>query len=262
MSHKFHCAVITGASSGIGLELAKVLATRSEHLILVARRRDRLETLALELASKTSCHVHVLVHDLEQVGAGERLWQDVSQGDFIPDLWVNNAGYGLYGESLETSLDREQAMVQLNVVTTMTLTKLAAQAMAQQGGGTILNLASVAAFQPGPRMSVYFASKAFVLSFSEAMDQECQSKGVRVLALCPGNTATGFQEVAGAQRVKFMQRAFEMTPAQVAKIAMRQIDRGKRVEIPGLLNKLMVWSSELLPRKWVLKISDFVLRNS
>jgi len=258
---QFRCAVVTGASGGIGLELAKLLAPRADRLILVARNRERLNEIAAELVSPR-CQVHVMVRDLEQQGAAERLWNEVQQIGVIPDLWVNNAGFGLYGKSLETSLEREQAMVQLNCISLLTLTKLAGQAMSKQGGGTILNLASVAAFQAGPRMSVYFASKAFVLSLSEAMDEECKPLGVRVLALCPGNTATAFHQVAGTLRVKAMQKAFQMDAPTVARLALRQIDKGQRVFVPGFLNRLMVFMSSLLPRRLVVAISARVLKDS
>jgi short-subunit dehydrogenase len=257
MKH-FKCAVITGASSGIGLELARLLAKRCDVLVLVARRAERLKLVAAELGA--SCRIEVIIQDLEVVGGAEALWQKLAQANLHADLFVNNAGFGLFGESLETPLEREQAMIQLNITALFTLTKLAAKQMTEHGGGVVLNLASVAAFQAGPRMAVYFASKAFVLHYSEALDQELHGRNVRVLALCPGNTGSEFHQVAGTTRVKSMQRATQMDTPTVARIALRQIDQGRRICVPGVLNKVMVVFSQLMPRCLVTKISEAVLR--
>lgn len=257
---RFKCAVITGASSGIGLELARLLSLRCEVLVLVARRADRLAQAAEEL--RNHCRIEVITQDLEVAGGAEALWQKLLQANLHADLFVNNAGFGLYGESLETPLEREQAMVQLNITALMTLTKLAATHMVQQGNGIVLNLASVAAFQAGPRMSVYFASKAFVLHYSEALDQELRGKNVRVLSLCPGNTGSEFHQVAGTTRVKGMQRATQMTAPQVAQSALLQIDAGMRIQVPGILNRIMVLCSQVFPRRFVVWISELALGNS
>lgn len=258
MKH-FECAVITGASSGIGLDLARLLSKSCDVLVLVARRADRLAQVAAELCA--NCRVETISQDLEIAGGAEALWNKLLQANLCADLFVNNAGFGLYGESLETPLEREQAMVQLNITALMTLTKFAATQMVKQGGGIVLNVASVAAFQGGPRMSVYFASKAFVLQYSEALDQELSSKNVRVLSLCPGNTNSEFHQVAGTTRVKSMQRATQMTVRQVALAALRQIDTGKRTQVPGIFNRIMVLGSQILPRRFVVGISELALRN-
>lgn len=253
---QFSCAVVTGASSGIGLEMAKLLAPRSEKLVLVARRLENLQELAKTLAP---CKVEILVHDLQLPGSAQSLWKKLEPLGCSPDLWINNAGFGLSGSYLQTSLEREEEMVQLNVSSLQTLTKLAAQSMSLQKRGTILNIASVAAYQPGPGMAVYFATKSFVLSFSQAVDEELKGTGVRCLALCPGNTHSEFHKVAGSDRSKWMHRFSKMTAAQVAQAAIRQIDTGKRVHIPGIANRLMVAFLPFLPIAWVTRISRFVL---
>jgi short-subunit dehydrogenase len=256
---RFSCAVVTGASSGIGLELCRLLAPRCTILLVVARRLDRLQSLAGEI-SPQGCLVHCIQADLEVAGGANDLWSRIIDKGFSPDLFVNNAGFGLYGNSLELPLQRELAMVELNISSLLVLTKLAASQMAKGGGGTVLNLASVAAFQPGPRMATYFATKSFVLSYSQALNEELCARGVRVLALCPGNTSTAFHTVAGTTRVKAMQKMFAMEAKSVARQGIRQIDSGKSVWIPGLLNQAMVLIVGLLPRKWVTHLSGQVLR--
>lgn len=253
---RFGCAVVTGASSGIGLELVRLLANRADTLVLVARRRTALEAVAASL----SCKTVVLDCDLEACDAAGQLWSKITDQGLQPDLWVNNAGFGLSGMFLQSPLDREQAMVHLNVMTLMTLTKLAAQSMAALGRGTILNVSSIAGFQPGPGMAVYFASKSFVLSFSQSIDEELRGSGVRCLVICPGNTSTDFHRVAGSDRSKWMHRLSKMTAAGVARAALRQIDTGKSIVVPGIMNRLMIGLLPFVPRGLITRLSAKVLK--
>jgi len=257
---KFSCVVITGASSGIGLELARQLAPLTSRMVLVARTETRLQEICTELNQQNSLKVTYLLSDLEQPGAGEVLWGQICSQELHPDLWVNDAGFGLYGSISELVLEREQAMIQLNVTALMTLTTLASRDMLLMGKGTVLNVASVAGFQPGPRMAVYFASKAFVLSYSEALAEELAATGVRILVLCPGSTKTKFHAVAGTERVKAMYKFSSMSAQQVAHSAIHQILCGKRVNVPGVINRLMVLSIRFIPRRLVVWISGKVLR--
>jgi short-subunit dehydrogenase len=257
---KYSCCVITGASSGIGLELARLIAPMTSRLVLVARTESRLREISAELEQKQGVETSYLLADLEKQGSGETLWSEIQSMGLYPDVWVNNAGFGLYGSSLELSLEREQAMIQLNITALVTLSTLAARSMALLGGGTVLNVSSVAAFLPGPRMAVYFASKAFVLSYSQALNEELSKQGVRVLVLCPGSTRTDFHKIAGTERVKAMHQLSSMSATDVAKSALAQMQSGNSVNIPGLLNQLMVFSSRLVPRRLGTWLSGHVLR--
>lgn len=261
MAKTFRTVVITGASSGIGADFAREVAPISQQIVLVARRQDLLDSLSQELVKGHGVQVRVIVADLAQPGAAEKLWEEIDQNvSGAVELFVNNAGFGLYGSVLETSLSREQEMVSLNVMALMTLSKLAAVRMCAQGKGHILNTASVAAFQPGPGMAVYFATKAFVLSYTEALDCELRSQGVRATALCPGNTATAFHAVAHTSRAKWMHRLVSSQPRQVARAGLQGVLTNQTVVVPGVLNYLMVNAGRLLPRAWVVNLSQRVLK--
>lgn len=258
---RFSCAVITGASSGIGLEFARILAKRSDRLVLVARRRNLLDQISTEIADP-NCQIHCLQSDLEVPDASYVLLKEVEALGLVPDLWINNAGFGLYGESLSLPAERELAMVDLNIKALLALTRGSASAMVRKSGGTILNIGSVASFQPGPGMATYFATKSFVLSYSQAMDVELSGDGVRVLCLCPGNTSTAFHTVAGTSRSKWMHKVAAMGAKRVAEIGIAQIDQGKRVQVAGFLNFWMVFSVRLLPMTLVAWISSKILRSN
>lgn len=253
--------VITGASAGIGAEIAREVAPFCQEIVLVARRQEPLLSLAEELTARYGVVAHVLVADLSLPGAPENLWKSILDASRQPiDLFVNNAGFGLYGCIVDTLLEREKEMVELNVQAVMVLSKLAATDMVKRNRGHILNLASVAAFQPGPGMAVYFASKAFVLSYTEALDCELRVHGVRATALCPGSTETAFHETAGTVRVKWMHRLVSATPKEVAKAGVRGVLRNERVVVPGWLNWMMIFAVRFLPRSWTTSLSQRVLK--
>jgi short-subunit dehydrogenase len=241
-------ALITGASGGIGLELARIFAEQGYALVLVARNRERLEEIAVELKPTP---VQVLAKDLALVGAAEGIHREVPKVDVL----VNNAGYGVYGPFVKTPLDDELGMLQLNMTALVVLTKLYLPAMVAAKNGKILNVASTAAFQPGPLMALYYATKAFVLSFSEAIGNELEGTGVTVTALCPGPTATGFQARTKLEKSRLIKRMKVMDARTVAEAGYRGLMAGKPVVIPGLMNKLLAQSVRFSPRVLVTKIA-------
>lgn len=240
--------MITGASGGIGLELARIFAEQGYALVLVARNRERLEEIAVELKPTP---VQVLAKDLALVGAAEGIHREVPKVDVL----VNNAGYGVYGPFVKTPLDDELGMLQLNMTALVVLTKLYLPAMVASKNGKILNVASTAAFQPGPLMALYYATKAFVLSFSEAIGNELEGTGVTVTALCPGPTATGFQARTKLEKSRLIKRMKVMDARTVAEAGYRGLMAGKPVVIPGLMNKLLAQSVRFSPRWMVTKIA-------
>lgn len=245
-------ALITGASAGIGAELAKVFAAHDHDLVLVARRRDALEALAGTLEGKHGITATVIVDDLGDPEAPERIFAAVRDARLDVDVLVNNAGFGLGGEFSETPIDREIAMVQVNVTSLMQLTKLFVAPMVRRRSGFVLNVASTAAFFPGPGMSVYYATKAFVLSFSQALSEELAKSGVVVTCLCPGPTETEFADVAQVTRAKL----FDTNVAdarEVADFGYRALMAGWRVAIPGARNKLLVHAQRFVPRGLVAR---------
>ena len=251
MLKDYHTALVTGASGGIGEAFARRLAARGMELVLVARSEGTLRTLAQELEERHDVRAHVIVADLAVPGAAAQLHEAVTALDLDIDLLVNNAGYGKAGPFAELSFDVQSRMVHLNVNAVMELARLFLPAMIARGCGGIINLGSTASFQPVTFMAVYGATKAFVLSFSEALAQEVARHGVHVMALCPGGTATGFQETAGVWQD---QRSTMPSPGEVVEAALDAFDRGKRAYIPGFQNKLVAFlASRLLPRRWVTR---------
>jgi hypothetical protein len=241
-------ALITGASGGIGLELARIFAREGYGLVLVARSRERLIEIAAELKPAA---VQVIVKDLTLPGAPEELQREVPKVDVL----VNNAGYGVYGPFVKNPLPDELGMLQLNMTALVVLTKLYLPGMVAAQNGKILNVASTAAFQPGPFMALYYATKAFVLSFSEAIASELEGTGVTVTALCPGPTATGFQAAAKLENSRLIKQMKVMDSRTVAEAGYRALMAGKPVVIPGLLNKLLAQSVRFSPRGLVTKIA-------
>jgi hypothetical protein len=239
---------VTGATAGIGLEIARVLARRGYDVALVARRQDRLERLARELEESHGVTAAVLPCDLADRSARERLCAHVAERRVGVDMLVNNAGFGLRGAFATTDLGVEQRMVEVNVTALVALTKAILPAMVERKSGCVLNVASTAAFVPGPLVSVYYASKAFVLSFSEALAEELRDSGVHVAALCPGPTTTEFQAVAG-MRPSRLGRLAMMTAAEVAEIGVDGALARRRVVVPGLQNKVVPWAVRALPRR-------------
>jgi short-subunit dehydrogenase len=244
--------VVTGASAGLGVDFARQLSARGERLVLVARRKDRLEALAKELGK-----ARAVALDLGEPGAAAKLVADLaSHGETCATL-VNNAGFGLWGRFTDLDGAQQRAMIDLNCGALVDLCHALVGPMVARGDGAILNLASTAAFQPGPKMAVYFATKAFVLSFSEALHEEMRTKGVRVSALCPGPTKTEFGDVAGFKG----NGAFDKMSARsqdVVAAGIRALDRNKAVMIPGLTNKAGAQGHRFLPRAWLRKITGMI----
>jgi uncharacterized protein len=197
--------LITGASSGIGLNFSHKFAESGHDVILVARSEGKLRTLALELESKYGVRAYVFTSDLSEPGASKVLYDKVKAQGTQVDILINNAGFGLFGEFEETELSKELDMIQVNITALTELSKYVGQEMVARKSGQILNVASTAAFQPGPLMAVYYATKAYVLSFSEALANEWATHGVKVTALCPGATRTGFSDAAELQSSKLFQ---------------------------------------------------------
>lgn len=244
-------ALVTGASNGIGLEIARELAARGHDLLLVARSEPRLAALAAELHGRHGVRADALAIDLATREAADRLVDEVERRGLQVDVLVNNAGFGLYGRHVQTSLDDEQQMIDVNVTTLTRLAKRLLPAMVRRGRGRILNVASTAAFQPGPYMAVYYATKAYVLSYSEALAEELAGTGVTVTALCPGPTASGFQDKAAMHDSALVHGKRLPTAAEVAAYGVRALQAGQRVAVPGLMNRLLVQSVRVTPRRLV-----------
>ena len=252
-------ALITGASSGIGLELARIFASEGVDVILSARSEGKLLALAKEVSEAHNVKAEVIVSDLSVVGAAQGLYDVIKERGLVVDYLVNNAGFGVYGEFKETAWADEAAMLQLNIVALTHLTKLFVPDLIARGSGRILNVASTASFQPGPLMAAYFASKAYVLSFSEAIAHELKGTGVTVTALCPGATATGFQDAAGAKGSRLFESRKLPTGADVAKYGYQVMMRGKRVAVHGLLNRILAQSNRFAPRRLSMAITRMLI---
>lgn len=250
-------ALVTGASAGLGALFADRLARRGSHLVLSARRVERLEALAGELRSAHGVQVEVAPADLAQPGAATALWERANQ-DHPIDLLVNNAGFGAQGRFEEVELQRHVDLIQVNCTALLELAHLAIREMRPRRRGGIINLASIASFQPVPLLASYAASKAFVLHLSEALWVENRSAGIRVLALCPGRTPTEFQEVAGSGSTE---GAFGVrTPEEVVDAGLRAFEAGKSYLVPGLENLAVSWLTRAMPRTLLLKAMRSVAR--
>ena len=245
-------ALITGASSGIGAAFATALATMGTHLILVARSEEKLRTLASTLADQHGIHAEVIVSDLSRVGAAHSVFEETQRRDLTVDMLINNAGFGTYGQFDTLDAEREQQEILLNVATLVDLTHAFLPLMVARHQGAIINVASLAAFQPCPYMAVYGATKAFVLSFSEALWGEYRMKGVRVLAVCPGETETEFFRVVGNGYETPLGNA-EM-PEQVVQVALRALKQGRSSVISGKQNALSANLSRFVPRSLVVRV--------
>jgi uncharacterized protein len=243
-------ALITGASSGIGLDLAHLFAEDGHDVVLVARSEDKLRELAKELEAKHGIRATVIVADLAKPHAPQQIFVVAPPVDIL----VNNAGYGTSGKFAETDLRAELDMIQVNLAALTHLTKLFLGPMLERRRGRILNVASTASFQPGPLMAVYYATKAYVLSFSEAIAEETRGTGVTVTALCPGPTATGFQKAANMGSEALLKVMRPVSSMEVARAGYRGLMRGKRIVIPGMKNKLGVQSLRVSPRAVVTKV--------
>lgn len=246
-------ALITGASSGIGLELARLFARDGYNLVLVARSEIKLRELADELQQAHGIQITVLAHDLSQPQVPDAIFEALQKQKAQVDVLVNNAGVGTYGPFAEIDWDKERDLLQINIVTLTHLTKLFLPLMLERRSGKILNVASTAAFQPGPLMAVYYASKAYVLSFSQALSNECQGTGVTITALCPGPTQSDFQERAAMTQSKLVQGTL-MSSQEVAAQGYKAMQRGKRRIITGRSNRAWTLAAKFLPTGATLKL--------
>ncbi|HYE14102.1 MAG TPA: SDR family oxidoreductase [Pyrinomonadaceae bacterium] len=253
MTEPGRTALVTGASGGIGEELARLFAADSYELVLVARSRDKLEGLAAELSAKSGRPAHALPADLARAGAPREIFDGLKARGVGVDVLVNNAGFGGYGPFAEGDLSAQLGMIQVNVAALTHLTRLFLPAMLERRSGHVMNVASTAAFQPGPLMAVYYATKAYVLSFSEAIANELEGTGVTVSALCPGPTETGFVAAAGMSESKLFDRG-AMSARAVAEAGYRGMLEGKTVVIPGFRNALLARTVGFMPRKLVTKV--------
>jgi short-subunit dehydrogenase len=252
-------ALVTGASAGIGTELARLLAPDHD-LILVARRAEQLRALADELKQAHNANCHVLPFDFADPGAPRALFDAVAAAGLTVDVLVNNAGFGDLGRFAQADLAKMLRIIQVNVAALTELTGLFLAGMLARGHGRILNVGSIAGFQPGPLMAVYYASKAYVNSFSEALSSELKRTGVTVTALCPGPVETEFAAVAGVQKTRAFSAGQAMGARAVAEAGLRAMRAGRRMVVPGWRNKLMLFLERLAPRagviaavKWMMK---------
>jgi len=245
-------ALITGASAGLGVEFARQLSKRGHRLVLAARRKDRLDALAKELKNARAITI-----DLSKSGSAAKLLADLQTAGEQVEILVNNAGFGLIGRFAELDSKRERQMIDLNVGTLTDLCRAIAPEMIKRKSGGIINVASTAAFQPGPNMAVYFATKAYVLSFTEALHEELKPHGVHVSALCPGPTRTEFGEVAGFGGNGMFDRVAMESPEVVA-AGLDGLDRNRAVVVPGIANKVGAFSTRFAPRSVVRRIAGAI----
>ena len=252
MIHK--TALITGASGGIGLEFARIHASKGDNLVLVARSSDKLDEVKRELEKDYKVEVYNIVKDLSMKDAAADVFNDVKSKNIIVGYLVNNAGFGDFGLFAGSDWEKQEKMIGLNITALAHLTRLFLPGMIERGEGKILNVASMASFQPGPTMSVYFASKAFVLSFSEAINNEVKDKGVSVTALCPGSTESNFHAVAMNDPNLVEDRKMQ-SAREVAEIGYRAMMKGKPVVIPGLKNAFLAFAVRFFPREFITKMA-------
>ena len=245
-------ALVTGASAGLGVEFARQLSRKGHRLVLVARRKERLDELAKELGNARAVAI-----DLSENDAVARLMADLEAHGETVDLLVNNAGFGLIGRFAELEPNRLRQMIDLNVSTLTDLCRAVVPAMIERGSGAIINVASTAAFQPGPKMAVYFATKAFVLSLTEALHEELAPRSIHVTCLCPGPTRTEFGDVAGFGGNGLFDKV-AMNSAEVVEAGLSGLDKNKAVVVPGVVNKLTANSGRFAPRFLVRKIAGAI----
>ena len=249
-------ALITGASSGIGLELAKLFARDGYDLVLVARRRERLESLGDELARRHGISYRAIGADLADPTTPAEIERQLAAASVVVDILVNNAGFGELGTFANTDLATERRMIEVNVTALTALTRLFLPGMLARRRGRILNVASTAGFLPGPLMSVYYATKAYVISLSEAVGEELRGSGVSMTVLCPGPTPTEFQELAHMQATRlFNLPGITMDAGSVARAGYAGLMRGQRMVVPGLFNRLTPFAIRLSPRGLVVRVA-------
>ncbi len=252
LTYKDKTALITGASSGIGAVFAHTLAARGSHLVLVARSENKLHALSEELTRQHGVRVEVIKADLSREAAPGEVYAETQRRGLQVDMLINNAGFGTYGLFDQESGERQHAEVMLNVTAVVDLTYLFLPGMLARGAGAVINVGSTAGFQPIPYMAVYGATKAFVLSFTEALWAECRDRGVRVLALCPGPVDTPFFDAGGSREPAV---GVMNTPENVVNTGLWALERGKSYTIPGWQTFLLAQVPRLVPRPWVVLLA-------
>ncbi len=257
-----HTALITGASSGIGYELAKLFARDRHNLVLVARSGAKLTQFAGELERQFGVSATTISLDLTSLSAPQVLFDQLHSRGIVPHFLVNNAGYGVLGEFSQVSLEECLGQIQLNITALTEITRVFLPQMIHQGSGKILNVASTAGFQPGPRMAVYYATKAYVISLSEALASELRGSGITVTCLCPGPTDTGFQKRARTEDSVLLKRLQPMSAKAVAQDGYRGLMSGRTLVISGLRNWLVAESTRFAPRRIVTAISRKLLQQA
>jgi len=253
--------LITGASGGIGYELALLAAADGKNLVLAARSADKLTNVAEAIRKNNKSEVITVAVDLSDDAGVNKLLAEITERKIQIDTLVNNAGFGDFGDFAKADLAKNMEMIRLNISALTTLTHFILQGMMKAGYGRIMNVASTAAFMPGPGMAVYYASKAFVLSFSEALTRELKGSGVTVTTLCPGPTDTGFASTAGLGKSLMHRVLPAATPIQVAKAGYKAMMKGKAIEIPGLMNKLSTMTPRFTPRSMVRNLIYGIHKN-
>ncbi len=239
--------LITGASSGIGLELAKCFAADKSNLILVARNTAALEALAGQLRLQHKIDVYVITADLARLESAQAIFDELKGRGMIVDVLINNAGFGLHGAFAELPMDRQLEIIQVNITALVALTRLFLPGMIERMRGGVLNVGSVAGFLPGPHLGVYSATKAFVQSFTEAVAEELPGTGVTVTAFCPGATDTNFSKVARGEKQR-IHKVAKMPADVAARVAHQDFRAGKVISVPGFSNRLVIFAIRFLPR--------------
>lgn len=252
--------LITGANSGIGLEFVRICAKRGHRLVLVGRSKEKLEQVLTELPE--SVEAHIIVCDLSLPSAALEVWTGIQEMNLKVDFLINNAGVGLFGEYAKTDWVKEEDMMQLNMITLAQLTKLILPGMLERKHGRILNVASVAAFLPGPLMTIYYATKAFVVSFSEGLSEELRGSGVTVTVLCPAPTATGFEKKAELAGSELFKSAHLDTAGGVAECGYDAAMRGQLIVIVGMRNRIQIAITRVIPRAFLARIVAYIQRPS
>ncbi len=252
-------ALITGASNGIGLELAKIHALNGDDLVLVARNKSKLDELKTTLENQYKVKVYTIGKDLSTNNSAQEVYEETIQQNIQIDYLINNAGFGDFGLFVENDWSKAEQMIHLNITTLTQFTKLYLQDMVKRKDGKIMNVASTAAFQSGPLMAVYFATKAYVLSFSEAVNNEVSDKGITVTTLCPGATESGFQAAAAMEESNLSKVSKLPTSKEVAEYGYIAMMNGKTVAIHGVLNWIMAGAIRFTPRAAVVKLTRKIL---
>jgi len=251
-------ALITGASNGIGLELAKIHAQHGDNLVLVARNLNKLNELKIEIEKQYKVQVYIIGKDLSERNSAQEVYDETKSNNIEINYLINNAGFGDFGMFTETDWGKEEQMIDLNIKTLTQFTKLFVKEMVKRKSGKIMNVASTAAFQSGPTMAVYYATKAYVLSFSEAISNEVSDKGVTVTTLCPGATESGFQAAAEMQESKLVKGRKLPSSKSVAEYGYKAMMKGKVIAIHGWMNAIMANSVRFMPRAWVVKVTRMI----